>query len=207
MSGIVGEDNGAAGGEAFVVFNIIDACEGVDGVHAEYFAELCFRKAVCVRVDVFLVTGGDVQKFVTDFVGGVGELDNKIVAALGDGGEHGGETVAGEYGEYDTEGAAAEFGADVLGDLAAGGVIALRAADDRLGDRDDIAVVQGEAVSLGGVEQTIADERDQVVSLFKYRCYDSSGDNPGVWHGFFLRPADDSRLCLAGEARMGIIIC
>ena len=87
-----------------------------------------------------------VDQVVAHLVRGVGEQQHDLLAAHRHAAQQQGEAVAAEDGECHAHGLAAGPGAHVLGDLLAGGVVALAAGHHGLGHGHHVAVTGGDVV-------------------------------------------------------------
>ena len=115
--GAVGEDYLALRAlltdDVLVVLDVVHAGEGMaDG--AEDAAILGQREHVGIGVDAAVVHRILVKEVVADLVGGVGEHENDLLGAAGDAAQADGKAVAGENGEHDGDGLAAQLGAQLF---------------------------------------------------------------------------------------------
>ena len=115
-----------------------------------------------------------VKEVVADLVGGVGEHQHDLFAAAGDAAQADGEAVPGKDGENDGDGPAAQLGAHVGGDVVDGGVVAVGAGHDALGDGDDVARVQLKALLGHCGLDSVGGELDYVVAFAYDRGTDAS---------------------------------
>ena len=127
-----------------------------------------------VRVHAAVVHRVLVEEVVADLVGGVGEHEHDLFGAAGYAAQADGKAVAGENGKDDSDGLSAQFGADVGGYVVHRGVVAVGAGDDALGHRDDVPLVQLEALGFHRGLDRVSRELDYVVSLAYDRSTDAS---------------------------------
>ena len=125
------------------------------------------REDVPIGVHALFVQSVQRDKVVAHLVRGVGELENDLLTALGDAPQTDGKAVAGEDGEHNAHGAAAQLGTDIGGDLVHGGVIALSAGHNGFGHGHNVPVPDGKAVlrGAGGVQDGLGNDVDQIVPL------------------------------------------
>ena len=127
-----------------VKVNIVDAGEGVENV-AELLAEVGEREHIAVGINAGSVQLFPVDKMVADLVGGIGEQQDDLAAALCHAAQEQREAVAAENGESHADGLAAGLGAHVGGNVVHRGIVALCAGDDGFGHGYNVTVVRGNA--------------------------------------------------------------
>ena len=167
-TGVVGQDDfhlcAAVPDEVAVVLDVVHAGEGVL-VLAKEFPIPLQGQHVAVGVDARFVQLIQGHQAVAHFVAGVAEHEDDLVRTLSDAPQADGKAVAGEDGQDDADGAGAELGTHVGGDVVHGGVVALRAGHHGLGDRDDVLIPQLEALLFGRFQHTGDYDIGQVVPL------------------------------------------
>ena len=87
------------------------------------------------------------------------------------------ETVTRKDGADDTDGAAAEFGAYILGDVVHRRIVTLCACDDRLGDRNNVAVTECKAVTFSGSKNTVCYDLCKIITFTDDGTADTSGNS------------------------------
>ena len=175
---LIGEDDlglrAALADEVAVILHVIHAGE-LMLVLAEQLAVLLERQHVGIGVDALFVDLVQADQLVAHLVGGIGEHQHHLLAALGDAAQADGKSIARQYGEDDAHRAAAQLFPDVLRDVVHGGVVALRAGDDGLGDGDDVAIAKRKTLGLRGLQHAVGDDGGQVVPLADDGAADAAG--------------------------------
>ena len=179
----VGENDLDIIAKGLVVFNVIDACETVNGF-AEGGAEIRLFKAGIGENALFVHQIG-VKEQVADLVGGEGELNVKLFAGSRKCLKNSCKAVAAENGENDAHIFAAESCFGVCGDLVDVGVVGLSAGNDCLGNSYDIALFNGKSFIIGGLEKIFGNETDKIISGAEDGHNDTSCCNTGVTHCVF----------------------
>ena len=172
---IVGEDHVGVGRKGTVILDIIHAGEGMDGVVAKHLAEALVIKALTVRIHALFIQRIPGQQGIAHLVGRIAQLHHYALGrSHGHRPQQNAEAIAAEDGKQNADGAFAQLIADILGDLLAGGIVALGAADNGLRHRHDVAVMQGKFLGLRRAAHALRDRRDQIVALLKNRGYNAS---------------------------------
>ena len=86
------------------------------------------------------------EQGIAHLVRGVAQHQNHLLAAAGNAAQADGKTVTGQDGENNTDGLAAQLGADILGNGIDGCVVTLRTCNDSLRHSDDITVTDRKSV-------------------------------------------------------------
>ena len=159
--------------EVAVVLDIVHAGELVL-VHAEQLAIACLGEYIRVGIDarsIQLVKG---NQLVTDLIRGVIEHEHDLFRTHSDTAQTDRETVTRKDGADDTDGAAAEFGAYILGDVVHRRIVTLCACDDRLGDRNNVAVTECKSLRLRSFQHAGCNNCRKVITLADNGAADTS---------------------------------
>ena len=89
---------------------------------------------IAVGVDTCFIQLIQGHQAVAHLIAGIAEHEHDLVCALGDAPQTDGKTVAGKDGQDDADGAGAELGTHVGGDVVYRDIVALSASHYRLGD-------------------------------------------------------------------------
>ena len=183
--GIVQDDTGIIGEDHFhlcalfldqvgVILNVVHQGEGVQ-VLAEQGAVALQSQDVGEGIDLGFVQLVQGHQLVAHLVGGVAEHQDDLLGAAGDTTQADGEAVTGQDGENDAHGLAAQLGADIGGNGIHGGVVALCAGHDGLGQRHNITVANFIAFTLGSFQNAVDSNFGQIVALTDDGAADTSG--------------------------------
>ena len=187
-AGVIGEDHFHLGAglpdQLGIVIHVVDAGEAVDPV-AEELPVALQGQQIPVGVHALGVQTVPVHQVVAHLVRGIGEHEDHFLRALGNAPQADGKAVAAENGEDDADGLAAQLLLHVCGDIVHRGVVALGTGHDGLGHGDDVPVMEGEALLLGGGQDGCGHDLLEIVSL----ADDGGADAPGnssyhTTHGF-----------------------
>ena len=157
-----------------VIFNIVNSGELV-AVFAEKLAVFFKGKYIGIGVNSGFVDLVEAYEAVAHLVGGIAEHKHDFLCAGGNSAQANGEAVTGKNGENNADGAAAELFLYILCNGVYGSVVALCAGGYGLGDGDNIAVVQREALGFGGFKYAFGYNGGKVVSLTD----DGAANSPG----------------------------
>ena len=102
---------------------------------------------------------------VAHLIGGQAEKQNDLFRAGGDARQQQGEAVAAEDGEGDAHGLAAGLGLHVGSDLLNGGIVALAAGHNGLGDGDHVLIPGGDALLGQGVYDGVGGDGYNIIAL------------------------------------------
>ena len=188
-AGVIGKDHFHLGAgfpdQLSIVIHVVDAGEAVDPV-AEELPVALQSQQIPVRIHALLVQTVPVHQVVAHLVRGIGEHQDHFLRALGDAPQADGKAVAAEDGEDDADGPAAQLLSHVGGDIVHRGVVALGPGHNGLSHGDDVPVMEGKALLLGGGQDGCGHDLLQIVSLTD----DGGADAPGyssyhTTHRFF----------------------
>ena len=150
--------------EFFIIVYIVHAGERMQRV-AERLAVFFLSQYVAVRIDTGIFQQFLVKEMVSDFVRRVAEHERDLFHAGGDAAQHDGKAVPGEDRENDADMVAAEFCFHVIGNVLHRRIVAGGAGHNGLRHGDDIAVVEGDMLRLGGGHDAVAHQRDKIVAF------------------------------------------
>ena len=150
--------------ELFIIVHIVHAGERMKCV-AERLAVFFLSQYVAVRIDTGILQQFLVKEMVSDFVRRVAEHERDLLHTGGDAAQHDGKAVPGEDRENDADMVAAEFRFHVIGNVLHRRIVAGGAGHNRLRHGDDVAVVEGDMLRLGGGHDAVAHQRDKIVAL------------------------------------------
>ena len=145
------------------------------GVGAEQLPVFFQSQHIGVGIHPGLVQLIQTHQSIAHLVRGVAEHQHDFLRAHGDAPQADGEPVPGQNGKNHTDGLPAQLGPDVLGNGIHSGVVALGAGHHRLGDRHHIPIPKGEALALGGLQDTVYHNLRQVIPLPDDGGTDTSG--------------------------------
>ena len=132
---------------------------------AEQLAIALQGQHVAVGIDALLIEQVEIQQVIAHLVGRIAEHQDDLLCALGDAAQADGEAVAAEDREDHADGFAAELGTHVVSNVVNGGVVALRAGDNRFGHGDDVTIARPQSVLLHRFHNGTGDDLHQVVPL------------------------------------------
>ena len=142
---------------------------------AEQLAILRQIQNIAVGINPVGVQIVQIDQMVPHFVRGIGEHEDDFLGAFRKPAQADGKAVAAEDRENHADGLSAKLGADICGDIVNTGIIALRTGDDSLRHADNVTITDSKAFALGGLKDTIDNDRSQVISLTDDGSADASG--------------------------------
>ena len=144
---------------------------------AEQLTVLLQGQHVGVGIDALLVKHIQIDQMVAHLVGRIAEHQDDLLGALGDAAQADGETVAAEDREDDADGLTAQLGTHVVGNVIHAAVVALRAGDDSLGHRDDVAVTGSKLTAIGRSHDAIGHDLHQIIAFTDDRRTNAHGNS------------------------------
>ena len=161
--------------QAFVVFYIVNACEGVFDV-AECFAVFIQRQYVCVRVYAAFIQYIHIEQVVTYFVGRIAQHQNYFLRAFCDTSQADRKTVSAEDGEYNTNSFAAQFCFYVCSDIFCFCIVTCCTGNNCFCYSDYVFFLQFEAILFSCCQNGICYDFYDIVAFANDGCFNTSGN-------------------------------
>ena len=165
---VVGEDDfdvtAAVPDEFLVVFDIVNAGEGVETV-TEEFTVLGLVENIAVRIYAGSVDGVKIDEMVANFVGRVAEHEIDLLETARNPFETHSKTVPAENREDNAGSAFGELGTDVSGDLFNGRVVTASASNDSFRHCDNVTVTDFNIFTCSGSENAVGNNLGDVIPV------------------------------------------